>query len=100
MIHKFLSAIEHGLLDYCNGMEDGTMCWLDIMCKSEYCADNGGGTQKGQCATKNSAGPKESCYNGVDAICKNSMYCAMLDNNCERSTVSIMIDFSAFPIIT
>ncbi len=77
------------------------MCWLDVMCKSGYCADNGaGGSEKGQCATKYSAGLKESCYNGVDAICKNNMYCAMLDNNCERSTVTIVLIFLLFPTIT
>ena len=53
------------------------MCYLDVMCKSGYCADNDGGARKGQCATKNSAGLGESCYNGVDDICQGSFNCAL-----------------------
>lgn len=59
------------------------MCWLDVMCKSGYCADNVGGLRKGQCATKYSAGPGERCYNGVDDICKDDNSCAKIDEDCE-----------------
>ena len=42
--------------DYCTGMPDGAVCWLDKMCKSKSCKGNSvcpvcpGGTSKGKCS--------------------------------------------------
>ena len=44
--------------DYCTGMPDGAVCWLDKMCKSKSCKGNSvcpvcpGGTSKGKCSKK------------------------------------------------
>mmetsp|Transcript_18433 Transcript_18433/g.39604 ORF Transcript_18433/g.39604 Transcript_18433/m.39604 type:complete len:508 (+) Transcript_18433:146-1669(+) len=72
-------AIEHASLDYCNRLEDGKQCWLDVMCESGYCAANGGGTQKGQCVKKHSKNVGEECYAGRDDICKVGLECGKKD---------------------
>ena len=41
-------TVDHGFIDYCNGMEDGVSCWLDSMCKNGYCGGNAGGLRKGK----------------------------------------------------
>ncbi len=38
--------------DYCTGMPDGAVCWLDKMCKSKSCKGNSLGTSKGKCSKK------------------------------------------------
>jgi hypothetical protein len=73
------SGIEHGGIDYCNRLEDGKQCWLNVMCKSGFCADNAGGLQKGRCHTKNSAKSGETCYNGADEICQIGLECGKKD---------------------
>lgn len=47
-------------------MPDGSTCWSDAQCKTDYCRGNGGGTKKGTCG-KLDVGKK--C--DIDANCKN-----------------------------
>jgi len=39
----------YGGYDYCSNMPNGSTCWSDAMCASDYCGGNAGGLQRGTC---------------------------------------------------
>ena len=70
-------AIEHGGNDYCDRLEDGVSCWLDVMCRGGYCGGNEGGLRKGKCVVEGSVAEGGACHNGDDEMCQSNLACAL-----------------------